>query len=263
MQAPPQELFVQACLDSVRRNRELVPMDDAGALYLRPMVFASEQTLAVRPSAAYRFLVLASPVGSFFTSGRSMIDIYCEPGQWRAAPGGTGSAKCGGNYAAAMGARSRAAALGFDEVLWVDQREARWLEEFGAMSCFAVRDLPGGPVLVTPPLSDTILAGHTRDTVMRLAAAAGIEVRCEPIALDDVLASDGDITELFATGTAAGVAPVGSLTSDTGRCRVLGDGPGPVSTALAQQYREIVTGHGSWTPTGSTSSESQVSRSPG
>ena len=238
----PAGMFVDAVRTLVGADVSEVPSAPGSALYIRPVMVADEPSLAVRPSMEFSFLVLASPVDSFFASGRSMIDAYAQRSHIRAALGGTGDVKCAGNYAGAMAAKADAQAHDCDEVLWLDAREHRYLEEFGAMNCFVVRSSGGHAELITPPLGGTILPGHTRATVIDLARRRGLTVREEPVELDRVLDADGPITEVFACGTAAGLAPVRRILTDTGEQRIIADRPGPVTAALAADYVAVTHG---------------------
>jgi len=238
----PEDTFLAAVRTLVEADVAEVPSAPGSALYIRPVMFADEPSLAVRPSTEYSFLVLTSPVDSFFASGRSMIDAYAQRSQIRAALGGTGDVKCSGNYAGAMAAKADAQAHDCDEVLWLDAREHRCLEEFGAMNCFVVREHGDRAELITPALGGTILPGHTRATVITLAARRGLPVREASIELSQVLDTSGPITEVFACGTAAGVAPVRRILTDTGESRVIGDQPGPVTKQLATDYVGVTHG---------------------
>ncbi|WP_168207304.1 branched-chain amino acid aminotransferase [Microlunatus elymi] len=238
----PPGLFVDAVTRLISADAAEVPSSPGSAIYIRPVMFADEPSLAVRPSTEFRFLVLASPVDSFFASGRTMIDAYAQRSHIRAALGGTGDVKCAGNYAGAMAAKTEAMSRGCDEVLWLDAVEHRFLEEFGAMNCFVVQGSGASAELITPPLTGTILPGHTRATVINLAQRRGIAVREAPIALDEVLDPDGMISEVFACGTAAGVAPVRTIVTDAGRTRTFGHRPGPITAGLAADYTALVHG---------------------
>lgn len=244
MGMPP--LAPEVFLDSVRRLVQTdvaqVPSDPGSSLYVRPVMFAAEPSLAVRASTQYQFMVVASPVDSFFSTGRTMIDVFVMRELIRSALGGTGDVKCAGNYAAAMVAKSSAVAQGYDEVLWLDAREHRLLEEFGAMNCFAVAGEGSDAELITPPLGGTILPGHTRATVIALAARRDIPVRERPLALDEVIDPDGPVREMFAAGTAAGIAPVRTVGDVDGVLRKLGDEPGPITAALAADYAAVTHG---------------------
>lgn len=238
----PPDMFTDAVRRLVTLDAAQVPSEPGTALYIRPVMFAVEPSLAVRSSAEFLFLVLCSPVDSFFRPGRSMIDVYAVHSQVRAAVGGTGDVKCAGNYAGAMAAKTEAAAHDCDEALWLDADEHRYVEEFGAMNCFAVRGSGSDATLLTPPLGGTILAGHTRATVITLAQRRGITMREQPITLGEMLDPDGPITEVFACGTAAGVAPVRRVASDTGAERVVSTEPGPITQAMATDYDDVVRG---------------------
>lgn len=238
----PAGMFVNAVRTLVEVDVAQVPSAPGSSLYLRPVMFADEPSLAVRPSTEFSFLVLASPVDSFFASGRAMIDVYAQTSHIRAALGGTGDVKCSGNYAGAMAAKADAQAHNCDEVLWLDAREHRYVEEFGAMNCFVVRGSNDDAELITPPLGGTILPGHTRATVIDLAGRRGLTVREEPIELSQVLDEDGPITEVFACGTAAGLAPVHRILTDAGPERIIGDRPGPVTARLAADYVGVTHG---------------------
>ncbi|MEU8773153.1 branched-chain amino acid aminotransferase [Streptomyces sp. NPDC048606] len=241
----PVELFTEACERLVRADAAEVPTGPGQSLYLRPFMIAVEPSLGVRPASEYLFAVIASPVDYFFADGYQAIDVWCPPDQIRAAPGGTGAAKCAGNYAASLSAKAQALANGCHEVLWLDAQEHRWVEELGAMNFFAVtRDGAGAPLLVTPELSGTILAGNTRGSLIELAASLGIRTVQRRVELAELTAPDGPFEEAFACGTAASVVPIGAVTAAGGR-QVIGDGlPGSVTTRLRDELAAIQYGHG-------------------
>ncbi|GAB3917041.1 branched-chain-amino-acid aminotransferase [Microlunatus endophyticus] len=238
----PAGMFLDAVRTLVGVDVAEVPSVPGSSLYIRPVMFADEPSLAVRPSTEFSFLVLASPVDSFFASGRTMIDAYAQSSHIRAALGGTGDVKCSGNYAGAMAAKADAQRHDCDEVLWLDAREHHYVEEFGAMNCFVVRGSGERAELITPPLAGTILPGHTRATVITLAGRRGLTVLQEPIELGQVLDDGGPVSEVFACGTAAGVAPVHRILTDTGRERIIGDQPGPLTAQLAADYVAVTHG---------------------
>ncbi|MER5727696.1 branched-chain amino acid aminotransferase [Streptomyces sp. NPDC002138] len=246
----PAEMFLDACERVVRADAGEVPRGHGQSLYLRPFMVAVEPSLGVRPAQEYLFAVIASPVDYFFAGGYQAIDVWCATDQIRAAPGGTGAAKCAGNYAGSLSAKAQALANGCHEVLWLDAAEHRWVEELGAMNFFCVgRGENGVDELITPGLSGTILAGNTRDSLLTLAAGLGIEVAQRPVSVDELTAGDGRITEAFACGTAASVVPIGAVTAGSGRA-LIGDGlPGKVTTRLrdelaAIQYRQQADPYG-------------------
>ncbi|MFJ8199173.1 branched-chain amino acid aminotransferase [Streptomyces sp. NPDC096152] len=239
----PVETFVDACARLVRHDAADVPRGPGQSLYLRPFMIAVEPSLGVRPAREYLFAVIASPVDHFFADGFEAIDVWCPTDQIRAAPGGTGAAKCAGNYAGGLAAKAQAVERGCHEVLWLDAREHRFVEELGAMNFFGVtREPTGGPLLVTPPLSGTILAGNTRDTLIELAADLGVRTEQRPIDIAELTNGNGGFDEAFACGTAASVVPIGSVTTAGGR-HVLGDGrPGGLTTRLREELAAVQYG---------------------
>ena len=237
----PEELFVESCRALVRSEIDWIPGSDGGALYLRPFMIASETFLGVKPSSDYIYMVLASSVGAYFKGGPKAVTIWASENYTRAAPGGTGAAKCGGNYAASLAAQSEAIAKGCDQVVFLDAVERRYIEELGGMNVFFVFD--DGSVS-TPPLSDTILAGITRDSLIALARDRGIAVREERYSLDDwrADAASGRLTEAFACGTAAVVTPIGAVKATSGDFTIGTGGPGQLSTALRAALVAVQTG---------------------
>ncbi|MBI5246443.1 MAG: branched-chain amino acid aminotransferase [Elusimicrobia bacterium] len=226
----PEELFLRGIEELVRLERDWIPGAPGTSLYIRPTLIAVEPTLGVRPSARCRYFVILSPSGAYYAAGFTPVRILVEDHYVRAVPGGTGSAKTGGNYAASLAAGLKAKELGYEQVLWLDGIERRWVEEVGAMNIFFV----AGGRLVTPPLSDSFLAGVTRDSVLRLAGHLGIPAEERPVAIDGLLADlrAGRVTEAFGTGTAAVVSPVGVL-GYRGEAHPVGDGGvGPVTQRL-------------------------------
>ncbi len=211
----PETLFVEAVKQLVTADRDWLPPVEGGSLYLRPFMIATEAFLGVRPAKAYKFLVIASPAGNYFKSGAPAVSIWVSAYS-RAAPGGTGAAKCGGNYAASLMPQAEAIARGHDQVVFLDAAEHRWIEELGGMNLYFVF---ADGTLTTPPLSGTILPGITRDSLLTLAREEGLTVREERYAIDQwqADAASGKLVETFACGTAAVVTAVG---------RVCGTGPG-------------------------------------
>ena len=165
----PEELFLESIRALVRADREWIPTIDGGSLYLRPFMFASEVFLGVKPSSEYLYMVIASSVGAYFKGGAPSVSLWVSQEYTRAAPGGTGAAKCGGNYAASLLAQSEAIRHGCDQVVFLDAVERRWIEELGGMNIFFVFD---DGTMVTPPLTGTILPGITRDSLLTLARGA-------------------------------------------------------------------------------------------
>jgi len=227
----PEELFLESIRTIVRRERDWIPTIDGGALYLRPFMFATEVFLGVKPSSEYLYAVIASSVGGYFKGGAPAVNLWVSEDYTRAAPGGTGAAKCGGNYATSLVAQAEAIRQGCDQVLFLDAAERRWIEELGGMNIFFV--FADGSI-ATPPLTGTILPGITRDSLLTLAADLGIAAREEPYAIDQARkdAESGRLVEAFACGTAAVVTPIASMRMKSGGFMV-GDGkPGPVTQRL-------------------------------
>ena len=221
----PEDLFVESITRLVETDCDWFPTIEGGSLYLRPFMIASEVFLGVKPSADYLYMVLASAAGGYFKSGAPAISLWVSQDYTRAAPGGTGAAKCGGNYATSLVAQAQAIARGHDQVVFLDAVERRWIEELGGMNIFFVFD--DGSV-VTPPLTGTILPGITRDSILMLLRDDGIEVREEPYAIDQwrADAASGRLRESFACGTAAVVTPIGRVAGEGFDFAVGGGGPG-------------------------------------
>ena len=237
----PEDMFIAAVKEAVAADAHWFPPVDGGALYLRPFMFASEVFLGVKPAAEYQFLVITSPVGNYFKSGAPAISLWVSEDYTRAAPGGTGAAKCGGNYASSLVAQREAIAKGHDQVVFLDAAESRWIEELGGMNMFFVFD--DGSIL-TPPLTGTILPGITRDAIITLAKDAGLTVREEPYAIDQwqADAETGRLTESFACGTAAVVTPVGKVTRGETSFTIGAGGPGQVTGMLKDKLVNIQRG---------------------
>nr|WP_245652886.1 branched-chain amino acid aminotransferase [Herbidospora sakaeratensis] len=236
----PDDLFVAAVDTLVRHDRDWVGEAPGSCLYLRPLMFASEATLALRPALEYRFLLMAFASGGYFASGFGAVTVWVSETFTRAAPGGTGSVKCAGNYGGALLAQAEAAGQGCDQVVWLDPVERRQVEELGGMNLFFVYD----DRLVTPPLTSTVLPGVTRECLLDLAPRLGLPVEEAPITVDRWRrdCASGALTEVFACGTAARVTPVGTVRSAGGEWRI-GDGtPGPVTTRLARHLSAVQRG---------------------
>ena len=237
----PEALFVESVKALVRTDRDWFPNIEGGSLYLRPFMFASEVFLGVKPSAEYLYLVIASPVGNYFKSGVPAVSLLVSQDYTRAALGGTGAAKCGGNYATSLVAQAEAIRLGYDQVVYLDAVERRWVEELGGMNVFFVFD---DGSIQTPPLGGTILPGVTRDSLLTLAREEGLVVREEPYAIDAWRADalSGRLVESFACGTAAVVTPIGSVTDSDGRFSVGAGGPGQMTGRLRDRLVAIQRG---------------------
>lgn len=208
--ALPVEDFVGASDRLVAQDADWVPSNGEASLYLRPFMMATEVGLGVKPASHVTFLVIASPVGPYFASGAKQVTIWLSEDYTRAAPGGTGAAKCSGNYAASLVAQQEGIANGCEQVLFLDATERRWVEELGGMNLWFVQD---DGTLVTPELTGTILEGGTRDALKTIATELGHEVEERRVDIDEWRkgVDTGRITEVFACGTAAVIVPIGTL----------------------------------------------------
>ena len=236
----PEELFLESIRALVRADRAWIPESEDGALYLRPFMFASEVFLGVKPAARYLYIVMASSVGSYF-KGAPSVSLWVTREYTRAAPGGTGAAKCGGNYATSLIAQAEAIRNGCDQVVFLDAVERRWVEELGGMNIFFVFE---DGSLATPPLGGTILAGITRDSIITLARDMGLTVREQPYAIEQwrADAESGRLTEAFACGTAAVVTAIGSVKGAEGGFAIGGQSVGPVTQRLRERLVAIQRG---------------------
>jgi branched-chain amino acid aminotransferase len=237
----PEDMFLQACKQLVQVDKDWFPPVDGGSIYLRPFMIASEVFLGVKPSAEYLFMVIASSAGNYFKSGAPAISIWVSEQYTRAARGGTGAAKCGGNYAASLVAQSEAIREGCDQVVFLDAAEHRWVEELGGMNLFFLFD---DGSLLTPPTDGTILEGITRDSVLTLARAQGLTVREERYAMDQwrADAESGRLVEVFACGTAAVVTPVGTVKSTQGAFTIGAGGAGQMTQQIRTKLVDIQRG---------------------
>lgn len=236
----PTELFVE-CVDKlVRADEGFVPDLPDASLYVRPTLIATEPFVGVRPAHQYLFFVIACPVGPYYAEGFKPIKIWVEEEFTRAAPGGLGTAKVGANYVASLYAAERAKEAGYAQVLWTDAVHHKYLEEVGTMNVF-VRI---GDKVITPPAGGTTLAGVTRDSVLQLLRDWKVDAEERPISIDELIAASrrGDLREMFGTGTAAVISPVGTL-GFRGETLHIGDGQaGEISQRLFAALRDIQRG---------------------
>ncbi len=237
----PEALFIESCKTLVATDRAWFPDVEGGSLYLRPFMIATEAFLGVRPANEYLFMVIAASTGSYFKSGAPAVSLWVSEHYNRAGPGGTGAAKCGGNYAASLVPLAEAMREGHDQVIFLDARERRWIEELGGMNVFFVFD---DGSIQTPPLSDTILHGVTRDCLIALAREEGLRVREEPYAIDQwrADAESGQLTESFACGTAAVVTPIGKVSAPDFAFTIGSGGPGQLTQKLKSRLIDIQRG---------------------
>jgi branched-chain amino acid aminotransferase len=202
----PEEIFVDGLRRLIEVDKDWLPEQPGVSLYIRPLMFASEAKYGVKISDEYCFIMFTGPVGPYFSQP---LRLKVETEYTRAAKGGTGSAKCAGNYGGAFYPTQKAKEAGYDQVLWTDARENKYIEESGMMNAMFVID----GVLVTPPTSDSILAGVTRDSLLTLAADLGIPYEARPVSVVELENAfrHNTITEAFGAGTAAVVAPVATI----------------------------------------------------
>ncbi|GGZ99404.1 branched-chain amino acid aminotransferase [Novosphingobium arvoryzae] len=236
----PEDLFIGAIRELVAADSDWFPTVEGGSLYLRPFMIATEAFLGVRPAKEYKFLVIASPAGNYFKSGAPAVSIWISD-YTRAAPGGTGAAKCGGNYAASLVPTAEAFANGHDQVLFLDAAEHKWIEELGGMNLFFVFS---DGTLRTPALTGTILPGITRDSLLQLAREEGLTVQEDRYSLDQwrADAASGHLVETFACGTAAVVTPVGKVADRTSEFTIGSGGPGQLTQKLRARLVAIQRG---------------------
>lgn len=241
----PEFVFVEAIERLLRVDGAWVPKGAGTSLYLRPFMFATESFLGVRPATQFTFCVIATPAGAYFKGGAKPIAVWVSERYTRAARGGTGAAKCGGNYAAGLTAQAEAIRNDCDQVVFLDAAEGRWIEELGGMNVFFVVD----GVLVTPSLG-TILPGITRDSIIGLAKRRGVRVEERPYSFDEWRedAATGRLTEAFACGTAAVIAAIGKIRFDGGEFAIPA---GPLTDALRDELvgiqRGVVADELNWT----------------
>ncbi len=236
MPTPTEEQMTEAVRALVRIDADWVPKSEGTSLYLRPTLIATEGFLGVRPATKYLYFVIASPAGNYFGGkGLKAVRIWVETHDVRAPRGGLGATKAGANYAASLLSATKAKKQGYDQVLWLDGNEHEFVEEVGTMNvCFVI-----GNALVTPPLSDSILPGVTRDSVLVLAKEMGLTVEERPLSLKEIRAAhqSGTLKEVFGTGTAAVISPVGELAFAGEKLSINKGQPGEVAQKL---YGEIL-----------------------
>ena len=232
----PEELFLESARALIRQDRAWVPSAVGESLYLRPLMIATDALLGVRPSSEYLYLLIASPSGSYFPQGVKPVTVWISEDYVRAAPGGTGFAKCAGNYAASLVAQRQAKGEGCDQVVWLDAIHRKYVEEMGGMNIFFVYREKGETVVVTPELTGTLLPGITRDSLLQLAKDQGWRAEERKISTDEWEAAlrEGRMTEVFACGTAAVITPVGRVKSRKGDWLVNGGETGPVAAKLRE-----------------------------
>ena len=240
----PEALFLAAARALITQDRAWVPGNLGESLYMRPLMIGTEAALGVRPSSEYLFLLMASPSGAYFPAGVKPVTVWISDDYVRAAPGGTGFAKCAGNYAASLVAQHQAKGEGCDQVVWLDALERNYIEEMGGMNIFFVYQEQGETVVVTPELTGTLLPGITRDSLLRLARELGYRAEERKITVDEWRAAvqEGRMTETFACGTAAVITPVGHAKSKRGEWLINKGETGPVAARLRETLLNLQHG---------------------
>ena len=204
-----EDMFLEAVKTLVKVDEDWIPTKKGSSLYIRPFVIATEPSLNVVPSKEFKFFIILSPVGAYYKEGLNPVKIYIEDEYVRAVRGGIGEAKTGGNYAASMLSQEKAHQEGYSQVLWLDGVEHKYIEEVGAMNIFFKID----GKIVTPMLNGSILPGVTRDSVIEVCKDMGIPVEERRISVEELekAAKKGKLEEVFGSGTAAVISPVGTL----------------------------------------------------
>ncbi len=236
----PEEDFVQAVSAVVDVDRDWIPTEPGTSLYIRPFINATDEFLGVAPSKTYLFMVILSPSGAYYESGLAPVGIWIEDEYVRAVRGGIGYAKTGGNYAASLIAQKKAHDAGFSQVLWLDGVDRKYIEEVGAMNIF----FKIGGKVVTPSLNGSILPGITRNSVIQLCKSWGYEVEERRISVDELLEAqkNGTLEEVFGTGTAAVISPVGKLRYMDDVMTIQDGQTGPLSLKLYDTITGIQSG---------------------
>jgi branched-chain amino acid aminotransferase len=241
--ALPVKDFVATVKALVDQERQWVPKNIGESLYIRPFMIATEVGLGVRPSNHATYMIITTPASAYFNPNKA-VTVWISTEYVRAAPGGTGAAKFGGNYAGSLLAQKQAAAQGCDQVVWLDAKERFWIEEMGGMNLYFVKGKGKDATVVTPKLTGTLLAGITRDSILTVAKDLGYKVEEAMISIVDWRdgVASGEITEIFACGTAAVVSPIGAAKSAAGTWTT-GDGePGEITMQIRNHLLGIQHG---------------------
>ena len=233
----PESLFRDGLVELIRTDRDWVPQRDGGSLYVRPVFFGTDDSLMVRPANRYRFIIFTAPGGPYFAQP---IRLLAEETYVRAFPGGTGDAKTAGNYGGGLLAAKLAQEKGYHNVLWLDGKDRRHLEESGVMNIMV--NING--TLITPPLSGTILPGVTRDSVLTLLRESGAKIEERAVSIDEVLAAQaaGTLREAFGIGTAAIIAPIACVGYKGRDYEIPTNSPTGVAEKIKAQLVAIQTG---------------------
>lgn len=239
----PESTFVKALELLAQTDKEWIAQEPGAALYFRPFMIATQSTLGLHGrSSRFLFVVIATPIkGNYFKSENGTISAYVSDKYSRACSGGTGSAKCVGNYAGTILAQEEAAKEGCGQVIWLDAKENRWVEEMGTSNIFFVV----GNQLLTPALTDTILAGITRDTIIKLARDCSYDVKEQAIDIDEIcrFIKDGTLVEAFSSGTTASITPITSIKRGSEEFLISGGRAGKIAKLLKEQLIGVQAGH--------------------
>ncbi|MFI6053440.1 branched-chain amino acid aminotransferase [Streptomyces violascens] len=240
----PEELFLESLRELVAQDERWVPEGGGRSLYLRPFMIATSTELTVTAATEYLYVLVALPAGSYFTGGAKPVSVWLSEDHVRAAPSGTGAVKCAANYAGTLAPQAVAAEHGCDQVVWLDAVERRWVEEMGAMNLFFVFGSGSRARLVTPQLSGSLLPGVTRDSILTLARDLGYDVEERRVSTDEwqKTAASGELTEVFACGTAALITPVGTVKHAAGEFLVNGNESGPVAQRIRERLMAVQEG---------------------
>ncbi|WP_394827756.1 branched-chain amino acid aminotransferase [Pendulispora albinea] len=240
----PDDLFLGSLRELVAIDTRWVPDANEESLYFRPFMIATEASLGVRPSKEYLYVLIASPAGAYFSGGLKPVSVWLCTEYVRAAPGGTGAAKFAGNYAASLLAQAQAAERGCDQVVWLDAIERRWIEEMGGMNLFFVFGSGKSAKVVTPELTGALLPGVTRSSILRLASDLGYGAEERRISTDEwkQKTASGELTEVFACGTAAVVTPVGRAKHAGGEFTIGTGDTGKVTAHIRERLTSIQRG---------------------
>ncbi len=237
----PEDVVYEGMKKLIGLDKGWVPRADGATLYIRPTMIATEAGLGVRPAKQYIFFIINCPVGAYYPEGFNPVKIFVTDKYVRAVAGGVGNVKTGGNYAASIMAAVEAQQQGYTQVLWLDAIERKYIEEVGTMNIFFLID----DELITPPLSGSILPGITRDSVLRLTKDWGLKVSEKRITIDEVLDANekGHLQEIFGTGTAAVISPVGELNYKGQVCTINNGKTGALAQKLFDELQAIQNGY--------------------
>lgn len=232
----PVEMAMEGLMELLKVEKDWVPSADGASLYIRPFIIAVDPFLGVRPGSEYRFIIILSPSGAYYASGLNPVKIYVESKYVRAVRGGMGYTKTGGNYAASLKGQDEAHNEGYSQVLWLDGVEQKYVEEVGAMNIMFVID----GEIVTPELQGSILPGITRKSVLELCKSWGMKVSERRISIEEIAKAydEGKLNEVFGTGTAAVISPVGHLKYGDKVMTINNNEIGPIS----QKIYDTMTG---------------------